>query len=286
MLTQDFFFSPKIKHRFLRHLAFWFLWWLYAATMHAANPMGQPQISYFRNLPFTLSEAILLLLPHILLTYYMLYFVTTRFIFHNKYWMAFFWTIPGWFISVLFTMYMVKNVNAEILSFFLPEPYLQHTSRPPAMNFFMSLMNASKGALTVAAMAVAIKFIKHWYLKEQRNLQLQKENAEAQLILLTAQVHPHFLFNTLNNIFSQTQTESPKGSKMIMELSQMLRYILAEGHKTQVPLKKELEMIEHYINLEKVRYGNNLDLHLSIAGRNRRFTNCAAFTTAFCRKLF
>ena len=128
----------------------------------------------------------------------------------------------------------------------------------------MGLMLATKGALTVAGIAVAIKFIKHWYLKEQRNLELQKENSEAQLMLLTAQVHPHFLFNTLNNIYSQTQTESPKGSKMILELSDILRYILAEGNKTKVPLLKELEMIQDYINLEKVRYGNKLEVHLSL----------------------
>jgi hypothetical protein len=226
--------------------------------------MGKPEISYFRNLPFTLSEAVLMLLPQIVFTYYLLYFVTTKFLFKNRYWAAFAWAIPGWFISVLFTIFLVSNVNAEILSFFLPEKYLQNTSRPPADNFFMGLMLATKGALTVAGIAVAIKFIKHWYLKEQRNLELQKENSEAQLMLLTAQVHPHFLFNTLNNIYSQTQTESPKGSKMILELSDMLRYILAEGNKSKVPLKKELEMIQHYINLEKVRYGNKLEVHLSL----------------------
>ena len=89
-----------------------------------------------------------------------------------------------------------------------------------------------------------------------------KVNTEAQLQLLTAQVHPHFLFNTLNNIFSQTQTESPKGSKMIMGLSDMLRYILYEGQKPLVPLNQELTMTIEYINLEKIRYGNKLDVHV------------------------
>ncbi len=264
MINQDFIFSNKTSYRFRRHVAFWFCWWLYIATTHAANPMGKPEISYFRNLPFTLSEAVLMLIPQIVLTYYLLYFVTTNFLFKNRYWAAVAWAIPGWFISVLFTIFLISNVNAEILSFFLPEKYLQNTSRPPAVNFFMGLMLASKGAMTVAGIAVAIKFIKHWYLKEQRNLELQRENSEAQLMLLTAQVHPHFLFNTLNNIYSQIQTESPKGSKMILELSDMLRYILAEGNKINVPLLKEIEMIHDYINLEKVRYGNKLEIHLSL----------------------
>jgi LytS/YehU family sensor histidine kinase len=116
-------------------------------------------------------------------------------------------------------------------------------------------------------MALMLKFIKYWYLKDQRNLQLQKENTEAQMQLLTAQVHPHFLFNTLNNVYSQTQTESPKGSRMIMGLSDMLRYILYEGSKRLVPLDKELTMIAEYINLEKIRYGNKLDVHVLIPGK-------------------
>jgi LytS/YehU family sensor histidine kinase len=89
-----------------------------------------------------------------------------------------------------------------------------------------------------------------------------KENMEAQLQLLRAQVHPHFLFNSLNNIYSQTKLESPKGSKMIMGLSDILRYILYEGQKSLVPLKQELMMVTEYIGLEKIRYGNKLDVYV------------------------
>ncbi|WP_052323902.1 sensor histidine kinase [Flavihumibacter sp. ZG627] len=128
----------------------------------------------------------------------------------------------------------------------------------------MGLLTIFLGGVATTSFVAGFRYIKQWYLKEQKNIQLQKENAESQLQLLTAQVHPHFLFNTLNNIYSQTQTESPKGSKMIMELSDMLRYILTEGSKALVPLQKELVMIQDYINLEKIRYGNKLDLHLSI----------------------
>jgi sensor histidine kinase YesM len=264
MISKRLILSDKLSDRIKRHFLFWFCWWLYSTTMHAANPMGKPEIAYFRNLPFTMAEAVLLLVPQIVLTYYMLYFVTTKFLLTKKYWLAFAWTIPGWFITVLITMLMVKNFNAEILSFFLAGKYLLNTTRPPVDNFFMGLMLSAKAAPTIAAMGVGIKFIKHWYLKEQRNMQLQKENAEAQLQLLTAQVHPHFLFNTLNNIYSQTQTESPRGSKMIMELSDLLRYVLAEGNKSLVPLRKELAMIKNYMDLEKIRYGNKLDLHVSL----------------------
>ena len=107
---------------------------------------------------------------------------------------------------------------------------------------------------------VLIRYGKQWYIKEQRNLQLLKENADSQLQLLTSQVHPQFLFNTLNNIYNQTKDESPKGSKMILRLSDMLHYILNEGNKRLVPLQKEIQLVQDYINLEKIRYGNKLTL--------------------------
>jgi LytS/YehU family sensor histidine kinase len=128
--------------------------------------------------------------------------------------------------------------------------------------FSLACLLALQGSFACTGLAVCFKMFKDHYVKNMKNQQLLKENIEAQLQLLKAQVHPHFLFNTLNNIYSQTQLESPKGSKMIMGLSEMLRYILYEGQKPLVPLKLELMMITEYINLEKIRYGNKLDVHL------------------------
>ena len=166
------------------------------------------------------------------------------------------------FIGTVTSLFMVNEINQKVLEYLMPVRFLRIPQRPDNVSYFMSLILVMKGGLLGATTAVGIKLMKYWYLKEHRNLQLQKENMDAQLQLLTAQVHPHFLFNTLNNIYSQTQTESPRGSKMIMGLSDLLRYILYEGQKPLVPLKQELLMITEYINLEKIRYGNKLDVHL------------------------
>ncbi|TXJ27342.1 MAG: two-component system sensor protein [Chitinophagaceae bacterium] len=125
-------------------------------------------------------------------------------------------------------------------------------------------MAGLRGGITIGGLAAAIKLIKSLYLKEQRNLQLKKENAESQLQLLKAQVHPHFLFNTLNNIYSFTQNTSPQASKLVTGLSDLLRFILYECNQPLIPLSKELKMIGDYIELEKVRYGNELELHLDL----------------------
>jgi LytS/YehU family sensor histidine kinase len=131
----------------------------------------------------------------------------------------------------------------------------------------VAYLGGLQGALTGAALASAFKMYKHYYLKDLRNQQLQKENMDAQIRILMAQVHPHFLFNTLNNIYSQAQEESPRSAKMLMELSSMLRYVLDEGSKEKVPLENELQMIKDYIHLEMIRYDEKLDIHVSLPGK-------------------
>jgi LytS/YehU family sensor histidine kinase len=87
---------------------------------------------------------------------------------------------------------------------------------------------------------------------------------EAQLKILQAQVHPHFLFNTLNNIYSESQEKAPKAASLVGGLSELLRFILYESNKTHVLLQTELKLIRDYISLEQIRYGNNLEIHIDM----------------------
>ena len=261
MLWKQIIFSDEKKYRLRRHLLFWGVWFFYFALLHAANPFGKPEISFFRNPIYTVTESFFLVLAQLPLTYVMLYVILPRYILQKKYVISVVSTTLLWLLAGVWHWYLIIQIFPKALSLLLPAQYLENTVRTPGATFFMAVLATYKGAFTVTALALVIKFAKHWYQKEQRNMQLQKEKTEAQMQLLTAQIHPHFLFNTLNNIFSQTQTESPKGSKMIMALSDMLRYILYEGHHPLVPLKQELQMITEYINLEKIRYGNKLDVH-------------------------
>src|SRR5690606_13683308 len=100
-----------------------------------------------------------------------------------------------------------------------------------------------------------IKFIGMWYDRKQMAL-------NSELNFLRAQIHPHFLFNTLNNLYSLTLNNSPASPGVVLDLSQILRYMLYECNTDYVPLKKDIEIIRHYIGLEQLRYGDRLDLNL------------------------
>lgn len=264
MKIQELIFSDKRNDRIKQHLLFWGIWYPYMTLTHAASPFGYPEMAYFRNPVYTFTESFIVILAQVPLTYGVLYFVLPKFILKKKYLLGLFVIIAFWFAGGIINLNLMGKVMPPLLAWLLPSQYLPLAPRSEGVSFFMAVIATNKGAFTIATSALMLKFGKHWYHKEHKNLQLQKENAESQLRLLTAQVHPHFLFNTLNNIYSQTQLESPKGSKMIMGLSDILRYILYEGQKPLVPLTQELQLIIEYVNLEKIRYGNKLEVDVLI----------------------
>jgi sensor histidine kinase YesM len=267
MKLTSFLFSEKKSDRVVQHLLFWIIWYPYITLTHAAQPFGYPEMSFFRNPLYTFSESFFVVFGQAPTVYVMLYWIFPVFFLRKRYLFGVILILVLWFLSGVLNMILLGKVMQPFLSWVLPPENIPPMPRNAGTSFFMVVIATNKGAFTITASALMLKFGKHWYHHQHRNLQLQKEKSEAQLQLLTAQVHPHFLFNTLNNIYSQAQTESPKSSKMLMELSDILRYILYEGQKTLVPLRQELTMITEYINLEKIRYGNKLDVHALVPER-------------------
>src|SRR6185436_3871332 len=170
-----------------------------------------------------------------------------------------------WVIVFFILTAVMSTVVSGLRDFYLTKgPVASALRQITGEGIYLSLLAGLRGGITIGGIAVSIKLMKHWYVKEQRNLQLQKENAEAQLQLLKAQVHPHFLFNTLNNIYSHTQGVAPVASQLALGLSDMLRFMIYECNQPQVSLAKELKMIQDYVTLEKIRYGNRLDVQIDL----------------------
>ena len=259
-----FIFSDEKTYRVKRHLLFWAGCATYFGLVRGLNPRTVLDNGNVPNLFISIAQAFLTLLPQTILVYPLLYFILPRYAFNKKYGKAL-------FLFIILVVIMI-SINAGLLmtipwyeAMWLPKKVsLLANETTLSGRFKMACLLGLQGSSTGAGLAICFKMFKDHYVKNIRNQQLLKENVEAQLQFLRAQVHPHFLFNTLKNIYSQTQLESPKGSKMIMGLSDMLRYILYEGQKEVVPLKQELMMIKEYINLEGIRYGNKLDVRVRL----------------------
>ncbi len=105
-----------------------------------------------------------------------------------------------------------------------------------------------------------------WLNKEKRTKELEKQNLQSELSLLKNQINPHFLFNTLNNIDSLVKRNPDQASSSIIELSDMMRYMIYETNTGKVPLQKELDYIENYLELQKLQYVNPELVKYSING--------------------
>jgi LytS/YehU family sensor histidine kinase len=136
----------------------------------------------------------------------------------------------------------------------------------PQSSFYFGLMAGLRGGIQTGGFAATIKLLKYFYFKQRDNQQLLQEKLTAELQLLKSQVHPHFLFNTLNNLYSLTLTKSDQAPEIVVKLSGLLRYMLYECNTPKVPLMKEISMLNSYIELEKLRYGAHLDISVSIRG--------------------
>ncbi len=107
-------------------------------------------------------------------------------------------------------------------------------------------------------MFAAAKLIRDYLLEMKRKSEMEKINMETELSLLTAQLHPHFLFNTLNNLYSLALSGSPKTVVGLQKISGLMKYILYECGQTEISIKKEVNLIDNYLELEKLRYDKRL----------------------------
>jgi sensor histidine kinase YesM len=259
-----FIFSDERRYRIRRHLAFWTFWWITQGILYSViGYSGKPV--YAVRLANSITESFFYMIAHITLAYALMYFVIPRYLLKQKYWLTAMWVLICFLGAAVISTILSATIIPEIEEWFLHTPVSENALRIRAtVRMHLSLMAGLRGGITIGGIAASIKLMKHWYVKEQRNLQLQKENVEAQLQLLKAQVHPHFLFNTLNNIYSHTQNTAPVASQLVMGLSDMLRFMLYECNQPQVPLSKELKMIQDYISLEQIRYDDQLDVHVDL----------------------
>jgi sensor histidine kinase YesM len=122
---------------------------------------------------------------------------------------------------------------------------------------------------TSAASPMIIKFFKLCTIKQQDWMLAQQEKLTTELQLLKAQVHPYFLFNTLNSIHSFSMDNSPKTPGLILKLSSLLSYMLYDCKSEEVRLAKEIENMKNYIDLEKERYGNKIEVSWSVDGNSK-----------------
>lgn len=243
--SNDFVFSAK--YRLHRHIVFWLL---------QVAVFSLVWLSSNYNLSRDLFHGLLWVPLNMLFCYPLAYWILPKFLLKEKYVqfsvITFFWAAAGFFMNYLFRAHI-----------FIPfQEYMEYAkiARDPwAPSSYLKMS-------TTAGIMCMIILFKHWIKKQQQWLQAEKDKTTAELELLKAQLHPHFMFNTLNNIYGFSLQNSPKTPELIIKLSSLLSYMLYDCKADTVLLEKELEVMKNYIGLEKERYGDNLEISLNFYG--------------------
>ncbi len=120
--------------------------------------------------------------------------------------------------------------------------------------------------LMVAAIAATAKLVKYYYYRQQKADEEHEQRIQTELELLKSQIHPNFLFNTLNNLFAHTIKNSNESPNIVLKLSDLLRFMIYESRCEFIPLDHEIQLLKNYIELEKLRHEEDLEVSFTSSG--------------------
>ena len=192
------------------------------------------------------------------IAYFNVYYLMPKFVFNKKYFL---------YTTLIITTLVVMLLVKYFATYFLIGPDVWPEGPEELQGLTINYAITSMlGEIYVSSFVATIKLTVDW-LKEQRKLhQLEKRQLTTELKFLRSQVSPHFFFNTLNNIYSLTLEKSNKAPEVILKLSEMMRYLLYATKKPKQDLKSEIDCIQNYLDLERIRFDDSLQINMSISG--------------------
>lgn len=236
------------RHRILWHILFWVVifvvYWLISAGYQDRYVQ-----EFYMNL--------IVLPARIIGTYTMIYLILPQATLKKNF------GLFGILLAIHFVFYGFLIYASYYIVNPIPDLYDFHAH--PLFNF-PKILTKAVSDYALPALAAAIVIFKKWYLDELANKKLAEEKVAAELSFLKSQIHPHFLFNTLNNLYALTLIKSDKTPEIVLKLSDLLDYMIYNSNEEFVSLTKELEILNSYIELEKMRYNERLDLKYEIKG--------------------
>ncbi len=119
----------------------------------------------------------------------------------------------------------------------------------------------------VAAISTIFKIVTDWSRQLREKQVLENQTMQSELRFLKSQINPHFLFNTLNNLYALTLKKSDQAPEIVIKLSEMMRYMLYECNEKRVPLEKEVNYIQNYLDLEALRQGKQVEINFKVEGK-------------------
>jgi len=245
-----------MNNRLVLHILFWLAYvitesyfefaWLSGGTTPAIERLWMAVLGELTQLPVK-----------ILLSYFTIYLVDKLSATNRRPVLIFLAGITAFAAGILLQRIL-------IIKFILPDIYHEKVD-PKFMLHWGRIISTFIDIAFVAGIAVAAKQFRLAQRAREKEKSLVKEKLEAELKFLRTQTNPHFLFNTLNNIYALARKKSDETADVVMKLSKLLRFMLYESKKDSISISEELKMLNDYIELERIRYNERLTIHFTRA---------------------
>lgn len=240
-----YFFDNNIRFRLIRHLLFFSITvLLFAVIFYAQNRTG--------NFQSTLLVTFLNSLFFFAYAYITIFLLIPEFLINQK---------IGWFV-VLFLLIGIGISSIKLMvssHIFYSSISPENIQQSGFVAFRFIVVNTKDMTFIVALFCIA-KYLKDYLYVESIRKKLESQNKAAQAKLIQSQFDPHFLFNTINNLYALSLLNPVKTKDVIERIKIVLKYIIDEAQKDYVDLQDEVLLVENYIQLEKLRYGKRLNV--------------------------
>jgi two-component system, LytTR family, sensor kinase len=240
------------NRRWIRHLIFWIAW-LFAMTIYFIGP----EYSKFIKILIYMIAG----MPVFLTYSYISSYIIIPYCFHSE---RFLILIPYFiFGGIIFSVLYTTSVNFLYYKVFDPAKII-------SSDYFdyQSMANNMVRINLAFLMFGSAKLIRDYLVELNKKNEIETKNIEAEISFLATQLHPHFLFNTLNNLYSLALSNSPKTSISLQKIKGLMAYILYECGQPEISLKKEINLIDDYLELEKLRYDGRLKVNFENSVEN------------------
>ncbi len=236
-----------IKRRY--HLYFWIIYFLFNVIRWG---------SYFNDYWYSVKSNLVEFPLHIVLVYFNIYYLVPKFLYKRKYihYVLFLCASLG-------VHYLLRSGLNLLLVTEDIWPEVEGRLDPFGFNHIVAVI---VGELYVIGLTSAIKFTIDFLIVQNKNRDLSELQYKTELKYLKAQIQPHFFFNTLNSLYSHTIKKSDLAPVMVVKLSSFMRYVIYDTSEKKLPLLQEINHIDNYIELEKMRYGDRVMSEVNIIG--------------------
>jgi len=214
--------------------------------------------SYFNDYWYSIKSNAVEFPLHIIIVYFNIYYLVPKLILKRQY--------LKYFIYLMTSLAVLYVVRTELIYYLVNKNIWPEAVGHQNAFTFNHIVAVTLGEIYVIALVSAIKLTIDWVVEKRRNEELLKIQLKTELNFLKSQIQPHFFFNTLNNLYALALEKSERVPDVILKLSEIMQYVLYDVKDSKIDLLKEINYIYSYLELEKLRYGDNINSKIIIKG--------------------